>query len=172
MWYTIKEGRHRASPLSLGLHLGREEDTYEVMFDESCRYDLGDIDQLDYNKLFGWSYGMHHNNSIRVGWRYNLYQEQIELVLYMYKDGQRVDMEYLHTVFVPLNTKIKIRLTNAWGKPALAIFSKTYSKYTIDMADYKLIPEYKPTWGYNLGLYFGGDKPAPHDMKVWMRRVS
>ena len=42
----------------------------EVIFTNECAYpSFGDVDDHDINKLYGISWGMHHKNSYRIGWR-------------------------------------------------------------------------------------------------------
>ena len=64
---------------------------YNVKFYPSCRYNIGE-DQSDINKLFGLSFGFHHNQSERIGWRYDRITDKIELLLYTYhipKKGEK-----------------------------------------------------------------------------------
>ena len=75
MRYLVKRGWYYAIPLQLlkkllGIRICESRKmSCEVSFTESCRYNVGK-DQSDINKLFGFSVGMHHKNSVRVGWRY------------------------------------------------------------------------------------------------------
>lgn len=158
MWYKIKQGRHRAYPLSLGIHTGKTSESYEVIFDESCRY-VPD-EENDWNKLVGWSYGMHHKNSIRIGWRYNSSRDIMELASYTYDSGIRKD---IHIADVELNKKCEIIILAGSGELSIIVDSFWYHSEPIWM---------KPTWGYNLGLFFGGNETAPHDMKVWIKKLK
>jgi hypothetical protein len=141
MWYHIKKGRNRASPLRLGIHFGKTSESYEVIFDESCRYDLVDEDQEDWNKLTGWSYGLHHQNSVRLGWKYNSKVDKILVCRYIYENGIRREEDI---------TEYEIGI-----------------KHTMRLSS-KLIPK----WGYTLGLFFGGNKTAPHNMKIYLKRIK
>ena len=81
----IKKNTHYARPLQLLKKLlciricKSRKMSCEVVFTESCRYNVGK-DQSDINKLFGFSIGMHHKNSVRVGWRYVPSADLIEIV--------------------------------------------------------------------------------------------
>lgn len=168
MWYKIKEGKHRAYPLSLGIHLCKIQELYEVIFDDSCRYDLGSIDQEDTNKLFGWSYGLHHNNSVRVGWRYNKESDDIELLLYIYEDGKR-DIIELEQLNIPIGEKWYLSLaSNSYG---VSLDVRHKNDETVYGRAYSINRVFKPKWGYNLGLWFGGNNSAPKDMRIWLKKV-
>lgn len=161
---VILKGTHRGILPNLGIHFGRDRMSYEVTFTESCRYDLGSSDQLDWNKLFGWSYGLHHKNSIRVGWRYFKEQDCIELSLYCYINGTRVINQFTK---VGIGTSTRIQLTYIDGEVGV---------YTIEdnffIGDGNLTLPFKKTCGYDLGLYFGGNRPAPHKMNILMNKYD
>jgi hypothetical protein len=160
---TIKKGGHYSSPLSFKLHTGRKSFSTVVKFDESCRYDLGNDNQLDWNKLGGLSYGYHKHNSVRIAWRYNKAVDKIELALYCYIDGER-HISKFHELF-PINEKIYVI--------ASAISTEIHSIAVINdeycFADIQRV--IKPKWGYYLNPYFGGNEVAPHDINIWLQRV-
>lgn len=193
MWYKIKQGRHRAYPLSLGIHTGKTSESYEVIFDDSCRYILEGTDKEDTNKLFGWSYGIlpwrkqitftgaktigdteifewrpaHHKESIRVGWKYNSTTDMIDISRYVYLNGYRYD-HIINSVEIGKKNIISMN----YSIPTLEI------KVNDDVDSFPYVIMNK-TWGYNLGVYFGGrnditgkDNVAPHDMKVWIKRLK
>jgi hypothetical protein len=130
-----------------------------VTFTESCAYDLGNTNQADWNKLFGLSFGgSHHKNSVRYGWRYDNITKLIELSAYWYVDGVRNHKRFFHAEI---------------GKEYDMVITVTKNKYLFSVKSEKLflgVPK-NPTksWGYELGLYFGGDQTAPHTMRVRFR---
>jgi hypothetical protein len=67
--FSILKGRHYNSECQIKLHTGLNSLSTETIFTDSCLYQFDDEDQLDTNKLIGLSYGLHHRNSIRFGWR-------------------------------------------------------------------------------------------------------
>ncbi len=152
--YNIKKSKH-----SSGLHFCpffKNKLSFTAEFTDSCLYDLGNIDQLDINKLMGFSCGFHHKNSARIGWRAK--GDLIEIVSYCYVNGVRILEETLGTV--KPNEKFSciikdvgdiwmIQFKNAIG------FSKVYvKKNSISSCGYMLYP------------YFGGNNVAPHDMQI------
>ena len=144
----------------------------QFVFDDNCRYDSNKIGGI--NKLFGISFGWHHRNSIRFGWRYNYLNDKIDIYTYIYRDGERlmpvgiccVKPNRLYTYclkyeFNPLdNFSIRYSfevICNAGDSD----FDKD-NEFIISITDKTLIPR----WGYKLHPYFGGSKPAPHTMKI------
>jgi hypothetical protein len=106
-------------------------------FNFNCKYDLGDVDQQDWNKLVGFSRGYHRKNSVRIVWRWNVEKQKMEIAHYWYKDGVR-----------------------SWGDIKEIELGKVYKeKLEIEKGKY-------PKWGYMLWPYFGGNKKAPHDMSL------
>ena len=162
MRHTIKKGKHDASEWAFGIHRGTRSEVWEVEFNNSNLYEPLDHEH-DWNKLCGWSYGRHHNNSIRAGWRSA--GEQIELCLYLYEDGQRRTSE--KTILVPVRSKLTLELeySNSRVMMTVAGFGHLWEA-TISMP-YTA----KPTWGYYLFPYFGGNAPAPNDMFINLKRL-
>ena len=130
-----------------------------VTFDESCKYNLKSKDQADINKLFGLSYGWHHYNSDRIGWRYLVEEDVFEILTYSYVNGVRIPSILLGYVKANEKFRAKVRTTIKNGK-RFVVF---------ELNDRCVAKEYKVSkvWiKYTLGLYFGGNRTAPHDMKV------
>lgn len=134
---------------------------YDLRFDKSTMYNLENLNQLDINKLVGFSSGFHHKNSARIGW--NCDSKNIILHTYCYINGKRT-----------------------WSELARI---KTENLYRISIEDsgiyyeFKIIDDVgrvtqksveKPItyrFGYNLWPFFGGDEPAPHDMYIELKKV-
>jgi hypothetical protein len=134
--------------------------TKRFKFTESTIYYFDDEDQFDVNKLFGFSVGMHHNNSVRFGWRPNSDLSRIEIVGYEYHDKLRI----------PTLPICEIRL-NKWYEYQIKYNHETsYIEYLVTDGDEKFGTKHpfklknKINFGYKLDLYFGGNKTAPHKM--------
>lgn len=100
--YVIKKGNHysgkRFKPF-----LRKKKQRVEVLFNDSCRY----YGTEQVNKLFGFGSMIVHNNSHRIGWRFNLATDSIELFKYTYVNKKRT-IEHLR--FVEINKKEIIEL--------------------------------------------------------------
>ena len=128
-----------------------------VEFDGSCRYELPKEDQEDINKLFGFSLGFnHHKDSARFGWFYK--KDQIHLYSYTYSNSKR---SYEFITKLELN---KIYSLSIFSFNNEFEFSVSYGGELIAI---KKVKNNKPfSIGYKLWPYFGGNNPAPHDIKI------
>lgn len=168
----FKKNKHYCTPfpwpLLYTVETGRDYITEGYFtFDESIRYDLGS-DQTDVNKLFGYSWGWHHKNSDRIGFRYNPFLDNVEIVLYSYVDGKRVPAT--HIANVEIGQRIKIGLYIHIGSWA-TVGKSGISRYINVVIDENVIlsKEYKGKdagLGYTLGGYFGGNRRAPHQINI------
>jgi hypothetical protein len=165
---TIYKGLRFSFPSTIGLHKGRTFVSKVVEFNDSCRYDLGDNDQDDWNKLFGFSYGYHHKNSLRVGWRYNKETSKIELGHYHYIHGERV---YSKACDIDVNKEYIISL--ALLQDVETYFNVNAIQILVDgvIAGDGYYTDLKPSWGYKLGLYFGGNRVAPNKIQVKIKNI-
>lgn len=163
----IPKGFHR--PLSLippFLRKPEISDDYisiekRVIFPDSCRYGLDNGDQDDWNKLFGFCFGVLgiHRNSARVAWRYVPESDHVELSLYTYINGER---DYYICYNVPVNSICKVNLLYDRKEKRMILFveGKFYSSVRKEVS----FPD-KPVFG--CGLYFGGNRRAPHNIKIY-----
>lgn len=130
---------------------------YRVAFTESCRYDIGN-DQGDINKLFGIGYfPHHHDNSVRIGWNYDIVSGKINVFAYWYVEGSR-EWQYLRSVEIgqPYYFKMYIDGNNHRIDAAGRI-------YHVDVNATKI--------AYLLRPYFGGNRTAPHTMIIDLERL-
>lgn len=133
-------------------------------FTETAIYHFYDDDQHDVNKLFGFSFGWHHKNSVRFGWRPTDDLTKIEIVGY----------EYVNKLRVPTIPICDVEL-NKWYKYELKYKGGIFGQIEYHVTDGEkqfgtihpitLMNEYY--LGYRLYLYFGGNKKAPHDILIY-----
>ncbi len=162
--YTIRKNTHSSKFLGFLPHFGftfKKNIEKNIIFDNSCLYDLKDIDNWDANKLFGVSTSWNHMiQSARIGWRC-LDNENIEILTFVHENHHFLEAQVLGSV-----------------KPG----EKFNAKITVE--DYKFIFNFKKgdiqnlieiskkekSWKfkYKLYFYFGGNEPAPHNMKVYL----
>lgn len=148
----VQQGKHRFTPPMWGLHIGGI--SRRISFDPSCRYDLNGADQMDWNKLIGvcgWR-GPHHN-SYRFAWRYNQRIDLIELAAYVYSNGKR-HIYPLGQVSIDLPMNYEIRQC------------KGIVQFVINGNMPVQLRGKIPYIGWKLGPYFGGNNPAPKQMKI------
>ncbi len=159
MTTTIKKGSHYCSGWSLGsIHTSITSQKFIVSFSESCRVRPTDVNcSNDWNKLFGFSYGMHHTNSLRLAWR-ALPNGLIRVASYIYQNGK---MSYTAFATLAPNTSLEMGITYdvenklCYFNVDTAIISVPFSK--------------APAWGYYLKPYYGGDCPAPETIQITLQ---
>jgi hypothetical protein len=172
MKVTIKKGWHYPFPyfgIPVPILIRRNKlfnSTKQFMFTESCLYDFKDDDQHDVNKLFGFSIGFHHKNSFRFGWRPNADLTKIEIVGYEYHQGTRIPTISICEVEINKWYEYRMRCYNQIG--TLVYFVDDGYKI-IGIADSVINSKHRFNWGYKLGLYFGGNKKAPHNIIIYKK---
>lgn len=179
MTLRIPRGRHRARPLRFGFWFNRKSFTWTVRFTESCRYDLQSEDQFDTNKLIGIGYARgwfrlntpwwkfrkyHHKDSARFGWRYNTKTEQIEILAYCYINGRRE----IHPICAcMIGQRYDLHLTILSTCYYLAV----HYKGDVRSIGYAWVNHsHSKKFMYRLGVFFGGNKVAPHEMTIELNR--
>jgi hypothetical protein len=161
---TIRKHTHRAWPPSIGLFYKKEHISKSVYFEDSCRYELKDEDQYDTNKLFGIGYfWSHHKDSARFGWRYNHITDKIVISAYCYVDGE--------VIFLDL-CEVKI---GEWYSMTIVIRDYDYQFLVyangMQIEHDEIKKKHKKKFGFPLGVYFGGQKTAPHNIKIKMQNL-
>lgn len=166
---TIKAKRHRPCslipPFLRGFRFDRDKNQIigrELLFDESCEYMLGSEDQYDWNKLYGWSFGIDgiHENSIRLVWRYNLQEKCVEVAPYAYIDGKRLLPTKDQIVKVKIGEKIStsIEVLDNHAKVMITTDKARFYNYTYNDCHYKVL--------FGCWFYFGGDSTPLHDITI------
>jgi hypothetical protein len=156
MILTVKQGNHYSNGWSLkGFHTGRSYMEYLVTFDHNCAIVPEDMTcRNDWNKLFGWSYGDHHSNSLRLAWRSRL--NMIQIGAYMYEKGIRRSRPI---AYISVDTPVKMSIYHDQKINTIRFICGDMFYDTFWQGD-------PASWGYNLSLYYGGNCPAPATMTV------
>lgn len=159
MIYTINKGSHYSGNLSVGgIHNGITTMEYSVMFDAACLIMPAQTDCVgDWNKLFGFSYGMHQSNSIRMVWK-AIPKGLIRIGWYNYSNGI-VSSKGFTNVRAGEYYRMKIEY-----RPADKVIYFSVEQ-TLVMAAYAI----PPSMGYTLKPYFGGNCTAPATMKIELK---
>ena len=162
--FIIKKNRHYSNLLKIKLHILKNKIKYKILFDESSQYDLKNNDQYDINKLFGISYGFHHRNSARFGWRWDLDKGKIEILAYVYKNGKRINEweQDIHIAYIDFFEFYEMEIQKNKNEYIFTLKKdsdkKVYKKLIKSRA--------KCFFSYELFPYFGGNKKAPHDISI------
>lgn len=167
MIFTIKKGKHFSNQFLYKMYNFfnfKKKVEYIVKFPSSCIYELNKKDQMDINKLFGFSLGvLHHQNSVRFGWNY--LEGKIILHAYCYEDGKRNNSFITR---IPLDQEFKLGIFVEENVYTFVVENlKTNHKSKV-----KMYGKQKFKFGYNLWPYFGGNNPAPHDMSIELTKIN
>jgi hypothetical protein len=100
---------------------------------------------------------MHHYNSVRFGWNYDLENKNMRIFAYWYEKGKRMS-KYIKSVEIGEPNDFSIVMSE---QNHVLIASKAL--YFVDVPS-------KPL-GYLLHPYFGGNQTAPHDMEIIIRQL-
>ena len=163
---TIPKGKHRGRPVRPRVYWKRKRLCHWVQFDFSCRYELPENDGRDYNKLFGlaWWPGT-HTSSARFGWRWNNDKKKIELCAYLYEKGNRKVIPLCH-VKLTYGYELSIKIEDGGIR-----FRVIQLNNMFQAADVWILFNGVTKFSYGLGVYFGGNRQAPHNMKIYMKHV-
>lgn len=164
-WFTHKEGEH-----SSGLHLRsfiprRKKDfKWVASLNHTCKYDHGDADQYDWNKLCGVAFSIFAvRHSVMFGWRYNKQADRFEIAFYAH-DGAGVSNRKMVKIaevktFEPIQLKMKLNrsFVDVWVNG---------EKNTFFLK--KKLPRFKRL----VFPWFGGNRPAPHTMNINLKTAG
>lgn len=163
MIYTIEQGNHSANGLNFGIHSNGVTVKKTVRFLPNCHYNLGNENQFDINKLYGFSVGLLQSNqfnSARFGWRWSIKKQKIELLAYVYINGVRINEWDIDTLIcnVELNAIIKTQISIEGPHYRFEVIGTE--------GGVKHITRSGSGAGYNQYPYFGGNEVAPHTMHI------
>jgi hypothetical protein len=163
--YVIKKGKHyskrNGSIFNWKISLTGETLKFRVIFSDGCNYNEEGLGG-DINKLYGISYGFdNHYRSVRVGWKYNSNLGVIEIYSYAYGKGKRYIKKLFYTALYD-ETEFVIKRDSSNSVSITAFNGKNHY---ID-----IIKDIDKSWiRFKQWPYFGGDKPAPEKMKIFIR---
>lgn len=153
IWVKHKKGRHKSKPFKLKRLSNLKA---SVIFLPSCRYNHGNNDQKDWNKLLGVKkrFFSPRENSILIGWRYNTDTDEVELIPYIHYKGAVIKD------YVPVKVKVGIITDISIDEDLVKIKDRYFD-----------VPrDWKKGWYVN--SWFGGQKKSPHDILILVRIES
>lgn len=136
---------------------------FQAIFDSSCIYANADPgNQADINKLYGFSDSASHHqqNSARFGW--NWQDGALHIHAYCYRSGVR---QYTEICTVSLNEPHTFSIELRAGQYFFAVDGKYFALM-------ERAAQEPYAFGYSLLPYFGGDEPAPHEVRIKIRELS
>lgn len=165
MLFIHKKGKH-SSGLHLRSFVPRFGDRFRWVgsFKPSARYFHKDADQWDWNKLCGISFSVFATrHSVMIGWRYNPNIDRIELAFYAHDGRGKVNrkivkLEKVLTMFEPFEVGIELQ-----GKIVEISMNGKKTKYEMKKRF--------PIWKRLVFPWFGGNKPAPQDIKILLKTL-
>ncbi len=172
LWFPqwVNEGEHRRNGAYFEGMPHRP--TYlqaTIRFNDTCRYNLENRDQYDWNKLIGLFDGFFNNpRSVRWGWRWSMDNNSLEIAPYIHHEGKIILPQESQIISVPLNQAITVSIQITPEGYVYKYFcnGNTIEKsVTLDLTNTYQGDCYLDT------LYFGGSSPAPHQVVVEYRQV-
>jgi hypothetical protein len=156
--FTIPENAHYSDQRHVEF-LQRSSLFFKAKFDETAEYVLDDGFQDSKNKLLGFAdcNSAHHENSARFSWQW--FNNTIEIYAYCYVNGQRIE-KFLGSVEKNEVASYEIQLS-----PSSYTFIFKDQKTVIPRGTTCDVGAYMLLWPY-----FGGQKPAPHAINVYLKR--
>lgn len=179
---VIPKGQHEAQPY--WMDIARRTNLHlQHIFTESAKYDLGTLDQYDWNKLTGVAVGWpeilwtNHENSAMVSWRWGLECNCVELGIYMHGGGKRYilrnrDGSEVFATVAPgevLESWIHLMQDESMpGRNWMGVTIKTPDHYAyaekeffVNVRDLSRV----------INPWFGGQAVAPHDIYILRRQL-
>ena len=181
---TINEGSNRAKPYRFTWK-PRSYLSYEWRFDQSAAYELGDIDQCDWNKLTGLSlhkFG-NHKNSVLVAWRYD--REGFLWIAPYYHENENVFWAdasctdgFTPTAIDPDLQAIRVDIGDVIETHINLNIQGDWTALTIINTETGATSYWENEWEIDfthtreIFPWFGGNEKAPHDITIYRRLIA
>jgi hypothetical protein len=166
MTLTVKKGHHYSQWWkTFAIWFNKTEVKRVFFFRPDCKYDLLSDDQADHNKLFGIGYFWNKKESARIGWRWDPDLLRFILSGYAHVNGQILFEDFCEVIahqtlqgiirVLPYHYEFEVLTEDGSVQLGRTTIRKTHRK--------KL--------SYAMGFYFGGNRTAPHDMSIDIKKV-
>jgi len=164
--FEIDQGDHHSNHDFVARpHLGSHVDRllrFTAVFEADAEYlTANPLNQSDWNKLMGLTTDRIHQNSIRLGWRWNPVSRRVELGFYGYLAGTQT-MTMLTDVGLGESIDCELRMTDT-GLEVRAGGASHQEQGSLGAG-------FVVSWVLH-SAYFGGDETAPHDIHVDVTNV-
>lgn len=138
---------------------------FKGLFRAECAYDLGNQNQLDWNKLMmiNLTFPNSKETSVRLGWRWSLSKQKMELGLYGHinHESNSVGREFLYLTEVDLDTEFDCELILSGIGLGVVVNDKGSFIKREDIYDEGTVKT-----AYKKSAFFGGQECPPHDMDI------
>ncbi len=142
---------------------------FRANFLENAEYDLGNDNQLDWNKLMTINRNVYTDrHSIRLGWRWSVGKQKMEVGLYGHINhtSNQLGREFLHVTDVDLEAFNDYELI--LGSNGTGIIADGKGSF-IKRED--IFPENLIRTAFRRRAYFGGQECPPHDIDIQVRDI-
>ena len=171
--HILKKNRRRYKllPSFLSIFFYKERTIFvkKFKFSNGCNYTLDNGDQLDVNKLFGFTFNTlpdikkrkapHHITSYRFGWRY--VNNNIEILSYEYKNYIR--QKWYSIANIEIDKWYTFILIISDNNVEYSIYDDTNNKIGKFISSIDKVS----LFGHKLGFYFGGNQVSPNNMIIY-----
>jgi hypothetical protein len=103
-------------------------------------------------------------NSARFGWRYVPDTNKFHLYGYYYRNGVR-DFQFICECSPYRKYKLILKVSPHTFSFIVSTSESPWRQLIVERYDNK-------KWGWILGPFFGGNRPAPHDMKINLEKIK
>lgn len=162
--YIIEKGDHTCKPKTYKLLIGPSFNCkWSIELNNNLKYDLNNEDQADWNKLLGISLFKlvpNDDNSIRLGYRYNVQTDSYELSPY-YHVKNKIVFGLKSISIANKVTKLSVQIT---FQNKLSTLTITDESTNLVLLSESLRWNEGYTFGYENGFYFGGNQVAPNKL--------
>tara|TARA_R110000822_G_scaffold25937_5_gene78461 strand:+ start:3309 stop:3845 length:537 start_codon:yes stop_codon:yes gene_type:complete len=164
--YIVKEGKHDYKPNNTWVRWGKYSFRYTVTMGKGNRYNLGDVDQFDWNKGGGIANYLWSNFKMTAMWafRYNINTNVFEMCGYFHVND---DIYYPGRGFNPtqiarvgVGETVTIDVTMAKRKMSVVIYDDDMNV----MQTYNVSKPKHRRFCREVGAWFGGNETAPTDL--------
>jgi len=153
--FTIPKNAHYSTHRFLTYFTDNRTD-FSFKFDQSAEYDLGNSNQSDINKLFGFAEKSSvniHKHSARFGWRW--IDNSLQILGYAYTEGERKSL-LLGTAEIDETYSASIIA----HENRYEFIFKEESYFIVRNGAFSSLRKYLSY------PYFGGDEIAPHEIRI------
>ncbi len=162
----IKEGHHFTAEFPYRVMVRKKILRYQMVFDTSFQCNVPQRDKYAINKVFGIGFLHHKLNSARLGWVFNPDTRRLELWAYCYVNTRR---RFKKLTEVRWNQRYDCSLLVDYEQ-------KTVVFHLIEPNGNLIIHEVQYDWlppiQYRLRPFFGGTKPASHDITFRLKEIT